>query len=64
MKKKLVFAMATAVLAAGLSFGVSYEAQARECEGRKVFGDGNYANPECRRIGSSCPRTCGFLEVF
>jgi alpha-L-fucosidase len=64
MKKKLIFAMSTAILAAGLSFGVSYEAQATKdtCNGRKVFGDGDYANPECRRIGSGCPRSCGFLE--
>jgi hypothetical protein len=63
MKKKLIFAFSIAVLAAGLSFGISYEANASNCEGRKVFGDGEYANPECKRLGSGCPRACGFLEI-
>lgn len=61
MKKKIIFAMSTALLAAGLLFGVSYEAQARVCKGSQDIGrDGGV---ECDRFGEGCMRNCRFLEM-
>jgi hypothetical protein len=63
MKKKLIFALSTAVLSAGLSFGVSYEAEANGsiCNGRTEINGDNML--ECKRIGQGCKRACGFLEL-
>ncbi|WKK87526.1 hypothetical protein QYS48_12900 [Marivirga arenosa] len=64
MKKKLIFALSSAILAGGLSFGIMYEAKSQDtfkppfCDngvvkGKKVFG-------VCMGTGDDCFR----CEIF
>ncbi|MFQ3212959.1 MAG: hypothetical protein ACJAT1_001827 [Marivirga sp.] len=63
MKKKLIFAMSTALLAAGLSFGLSGNSEASAYPCKNGIAKGNNFLGACVGSGPDCFRCKIFAQV-